>query len=86
MKHIVMAPLWSVLLAAGLLAGPVPAASASTESNGAADSAKTKKKVQGGGQVRFLPGSAETVKDRSDRLRRECKGQVNAGACAGYTR
>lgn len=86
MKHIVMTPLWSVLLAAGLLAGTAPAAMANTESSGAPDSAKTKKKVQGGGQVRFLPGSAETVKDRSDRLRRECKGQVNAGACAGYTR
>lgn len=86
MRHLVMKPLWSVLLAAGLLAGLAPAAIANTESSGAADSAKTKKKVQSGGQVRFLPGSAETVKDRSDRLRRECKGQVNAGACAGYTR
>ena len=86
MRRIVMTPLWSVLLTAGLLAGPVSAAIANTESSGAADSAKTKKKVQGSGQVRFLPGSAETVKDRSNRLRRECKGQVNAGACAGYTR
>ena len=86
MKLIVMTPFWSVLLAAGLLAGTAPAASASTAASGAADSAQTKKKAQGGGQVRFLPGSAETVKDRSNRLRRECKGQVNAGACAGYTR
>lgn len=86
MKHIATTPLWSVLLAAGLLAGAAPAASANTESGGAADSAKTKNKAQGGGQVRFLPGSEETAKNRSDRLRRECKGQVNAGACAGYTR
>ena len=86
MKHIMMTPLWSVLLVAGSLAGVAPAASASNAASGAADSATTKKKVQGGGQVRFLPGSAETAKDRSNRLRRECKGQVNAGACAGYTR
>ncbi len=39
-----------------------------------------------GGQIKFLPGSAETVKERSTRLKRECKGAVNAGACAGYTR
>ena len=49
--------------------------------------ASTKKKKTGAsGQVRFLPGSAETAGDRSRRLRRECQGQVNAGACAGYTR
>ena len=86
MKHTVMTPILSMLLTAGLLAGTAPAASASTKSSGAADSATTKKKVRGSSQIRFLPGSAETAKDRSNRLRRECKGQVNAGACAGYTR
>lgn len=34
----------------------------------------------------FIPGSEETVAQRSARLSRECKGGVNAGACAGYTR
>lgn len=31
-------------------------------------------------------GSAETTPERTARLKRECKGGVNAGACAGYTR
>ena len=31
-------------------------------------------------------GSRETESQRSDRLSRECRGAVNAGACAGYTR
>lgn len=30
-------------------------------------------------------GSAESRHDRERRLLRECKGRVNAGACAGYT-
>jgi hypothetical protein len=29
--------------------------------------------------------SQETVTERSARLKRECKGRVNAGACTGYT-
>lgn len=31
-------------------------------------------------------GSRETESQRSERLTRECRGAVNAGACAGYTR
>lgn len=38
-----------------------------------------------GGNTRFERGSEETVAERSARLKRECKGRVNAGACAGYT-
>lgn len=34
----------------------------------------------------FDRGSAETTAERTARLKRECKGGVNAGACAGYTR
>jgi hypothetical protein len=33
-----------------------------------------------------VSGSGESSKDRDSRLKRECKGAVNAGACAGYTR
>lgn len=36
--------------------------------------------------AKFLRGSEETPGERSTRLKRECKGGVNAGACAGYTR
>jgi hypothetical protein len=38
-----------------------------------------------GGPVKFERGSEETTRERSMRLARECKGHVNAGACAGYT-
>ncbi|MCY7370016.1 MAG: hypothetical protein LH479_03885 [Polaromonas sp.] len=31
-------------------------------------------------------GSRETDGQRNERLTRECRGAVNAGACAGYTR
>lgn len=36
--------------------------------------------------VKFIPGSQESSYERSTRLKRECKGGVNAGACEGYTR
>ena len=51
---------------------------------------KTKKakaaSTQAAGKAKFIPGSQETKKERSARLTRECKGEVNAGACTGYTR
>lgn len=49
--------------------------------------AKTKKAVatQPGKSAKFIPGSQESAKERSTRLKRECKGRVNAGACEGYT-
>lgn len=49
-------------------------------------SGKKKSKKSGGSKAKFDSGSAETRKERSARLSRECKGQVNAGVCAGYTR
>lgn len=33
----------------------------------------------------FLPSSQEPTSVRNARLKRECKGRVNAGACAGFT-
>ena len=47
---------------------------------------KKAKKASGGSKAKFDSGSAETKKERTARLIRECKGQVNAGACSGYTR
>ena len=35
--------------------------------------------------VPYESNSGESPKDRERRLLRECKGRVNAGACAGYT-
>ena len=45
-----------------------------------------KPKASNGSKAKFDNGSGETPKQRDSRLKRECKGQVNAGACAGYTR
>ena len=47
---------------------------------------KASKHKSAGNNAKFSPGSQETTKERSARLQRECKGGVNAGACAGYTR
>ncbi len=44
------------------------------------------KKKSGGGKVTFHNGSAETFSERDRRLKRECKGRSNSGACEGYTR
>jgi len=84
MKKIVVRPFWTAMFLAAMLVGSAHAGAASGDKPAA--SAKKKKKTGASGQVRFLPGSAETVKERSSRLKRECQGQVNAGACAGYTR
>ena len=46
------------------------------------EKAKSSKSVK----VKHDNGSAEGTKDRERRLLRECRGQVNAGACAGLTR
>jgi hypothetical protein len=36
-------------------------------------------------KVTFIQGTEERTTERERRLRRECKGKTNAGACAGYT-
>ena len=41
--------------------------------------------TQPGKSAKFIPGSQESAKERATRLKRECKGRVNAGACEGYT-
>ena len=49
----------------------------------AAKAASAKKAPSG--KVKFLPGTQESAKERATRLKRECKGGVNAGACQGHT-
>lgn len=55
-------------------------ASAGSEPTG---TAKPKKKKTSG-SVKYDKGSAETTAERDRRLKRECKGRPNAGACLGY--
>jgi hypothetical protein len=73
-------PMLAVLTAAALLLvavnAPADAASKKAKKPAAARSAKSAK---------FIPGSQETARERATRLKRECKGRVNAGACEGYT-
>ncbi|SFU63803.1 hypothetical protein SAMN05216350_103288 [Polaromonas sp. YR568] len=81
------------LLAAAVLLGGSTLAQAAPDSDKPAKpkSKKTKAKSEKagaagtGGKVKFIRGSEETPAQRSARLKRECKGGVNAGACAGYT-
>lgn len=86
MKNTVAKPFWTAMFLAAVLVGSVHAAASSAASGDRPAASAKKKKTGASGQVRFLPGSAETAKERSGRLKRECRGQVNAGACAGYTR
>ncbi|MEO7159001.1 MAG: hypothetical protein ABJA84_09420 [Polaromonas sp.] len=85
MKHIVIKTMWTLMLmATTLIAGP-PAIASPTDSGQKVAASKARKKAGSGGQIKFLPGSEETARERNTRLKRECKGRVNAGACAGYT-
>ncbi|MBH1957310.1 MAG: hypothetical protein I8H70_01315 [Burkholderiales bacterium] len=85
MKHIVIKPVWAWLFMAAALMGSAHASTSAAEPGRKTVAGKAKKKAGSGGQIRFLPGSAETTKERGARLKRECKGGVNAGACSGYT-
>ncbi|MHB1198027.1 MAG: hypothetical protein ACYCZ6_00390 [Polaromonas sp.] len=90
MEKSVIQPALAFLVVAALLMGGAHAQPAEPVSQPAKTKAKKKtaKTVATGqhGTVKFVPGSAETAGERSTRLKRECKGQVNAGACEGYTR
>ena len=82
MKRIAIKPALAVMLLAAALMG---GAHAKAQRADAGDGQTSSKKKSGGGQIKFLRGSEETTKERSSRLKRECKGRVNAGACSGYT-
>ena len=43
-----------------------------------------RKRSQTAGSVKFLPGSQESEATRTRRLKRECRGRPNAGACLGH--
>lgn len=89
MKHFVVKPVWALLLMAAVFAGSAHAASPSYGAGDSSTASKAGKKTNSKtgyiSQIKFLPGSEETPRERSSRLKRECKGRVNAGACAGYT-
>ena len=85
MKHDVIKQGVAWILMAVALGFAFQAQASSINAGNKSVATKAAKKPGASGQVKFLPGSAETTKERSSRLKRECKGRVNAGACAGYT-
>jgi hypothetical protein len=81
--------LWVFALTGSLLASGVQAQTSEVLNPPAKTTAKkkTKKaKATTGAKAKFVAGTQETKKERSTRLTRECKGQVDAGACSGYTK
>ena len=75
----------SVAVALGML-GTVQAQSAEAVTQPTKTKAKKKAAAAPGTKVKYIRGSEESTGERSARLKRECKGRVNAGACEGYTR
>lgn len=75
--------LWVALIAAALSGGAFAA-----QADAPAEPAAKKKKADKprSAKVKFMPGSEETRAERRARLKLECKGAVNAGACTGYTK
>ena len=73
----------SALLMAAFITNGVSYAQAPDVMNPPIKTTVKKKKAKA---AKFMSGSQETKKERVARLKRECKGSVNAGACTGYTR
>ena len=74
----------AIFLAFGL---PVQASDIQNPPTKVAKKKKAKKSNAGtSSKATFKPGSQETRQERTARLTRECKDEVNAGACTGYTR
>ena len=84
MKRLAIRPALTVmLLAAALMSGAHAKTQPADVSDGQTSSKKAKK--SGGGQINFVRGAGNRPSAPRSRLKRECKGRVNAGACAGYT-
>lgn len=82
-----------VLQVAGFMAVPVhaaeradtPAADAGAAKKESKQAPKKAPKQAAAPRANAAGGSGETTAERQARLRRECKGRPNAGACTGYT-
>lgn len=88
MKTFVTRSVWALIVSATVALGMMGGAQAQS-AEGVTPPTKTKKKTakaRQGNKVKFMRGSEESTAERSTRLKRECKGRVNAGACEGYTR
>ena len=90
MKTFVTRSVWALIVSATVALGMMGGAQAqSAEGVTPPTKTKTKKKTAKalqGNKVKFMRGSEESTAERNARLKRECRGRVNAGACEGYTR
>ena len=85
MKPIAMKPAWAVMLLAAALMGGAHARSQPTDTGDTQGSSKAKKKsAKAGhsGQIKFLPGSGETTKERSTRRRQTRQPPFREWQCA----
>ncbi|EJL84455.1 hypothetical protein PMI15_02156 [Polaromonas sp. CF318] len=88
-KKSLMAPFLAAIMVAALAASHAQAQTQPAQEGDKPAKSKSKKtaaKSAAGGKVKFINGSGETPAQRTARLKRECKGGVDAGACSGYTR
>lgn len=76
----------AAFVAAALVASQAQAQTQSAPEGEKPAKSKPKKAAKSGSKAKFIPGSGETVAQRTARLKRECKGAVDAGVCSGYTR
>jgi hypothetical protein len=80
-------PLITCALALGLALAASPADAWAKRKSGTYHSTQIDKPRKGVRKVTYQRStSEETPAQRDQRLRRECKGMNNAGACLGYTR
>ena len=89
-KKSLRAPFLAAIMVAALAASQVqaqtqPAQEGDKPAKSKSKSKKNTAKSATGGKAKFINGSGETPAQRTARLKRECKGGVDAGACSGYT-
>ncbi len=77
--------LCQLLLWACVMGAPVQAANRADAPPAEPSVAKKDRKKTSAPRTSAAGGSSESASERQARLRRECKGRPNAGACTGYT-
>jgi hypothetical protein len=76
---------WVIVALAWGLTATSPAAETSQNTQADPKKPRAERKKRAPAPVVLPGGSGETAAERSARLKRECKGRPNAGACTGYT-
>ncbi|MES2509596.1 MAG: hypothetical protein V4625_06675 [Pseudomonadota bacterium] len=86
-KYVLQCARWAVpVVLVAVCSGAAWAADTDAPAEPPAAAKKKKAAKPKSAKVKFTPGSEESRAERRARLKIECKGAVNAGACTGYTR